>query len=405
MTLCTDANRLTINRPDLMERWDFNKNTLDPNKLTICTNEKVWWICEKEGHSYYASVSSQNYGKRCIYCFGQSVLPGFNDIDTLYPHIASMWSNKNEKTSSCFRPGSHKKAWFVCPNDVNGEFHEFFSSIKSVCILGTRCPYCANQKILTGYNDLAHLYPEVIEYWDYESNLDLDPRKIGINSTKKARFVCSLNHKWTSVIRNLTVGGTRCPFCSGKRVLPGFNDVCTSLPKCLEYWDYNKNTVKPTEISIGSDKKIWWKCNSNHSFGATILNFRNRNFVCLICLKGASTGERGLLSFIEGIIPDNILIYHNTRTIIKPYELDIYIPELKLAFEFNGMFWHSNRGIRRRTKGKFKTSKYHKMKSKICKSKGIKLIHIPEYLWVNEKERTCAYLSKQVKDRIVEVYK
>ena len=60
----------------------------------------------------------------------------------------------------------------------------------------------------------------------------------------------------------------------------------------------------------------------------------------------------------------------NDRTIIKPYELDVYIPAINLAFEVNGNFWHSE------LVGKDKN--YHINKTVLCNEKGIKLIHIFE---------------------------
>lgn len=61
----------------------------------------------------------------------------------------------------------------------------------------------------------------------------------------------------------------------------------------------------------------------------------------------------------------------NTRKIIKPLELDFYLPDLKLAVEFNGTYWHS--------KNAGKDINYHLNKSIICREKGIRLIHIYEF--------------------------
>lgn len=64
-------------------------------------------------------------------------------------------------------------------------------------------------------------------------------------------------------------------------------------------------------------------------------------------------------------------IQHNNRKIIKPLELDIYIPELKLGLEYNGLYWHCvERG--------FPKDK-HRLKSIACKNQGIRLIHIYEF--------------------------
>ena len=75
----------------------------------------------------------------------------------------------------------------------------------------------------------------------------------------------------------------------------------------------------------------------------------------------------------------NINYITKDRKIITPYELDIYIPDYKLAIECNGTYYHSS---------KINTNKnYHYNKSKLCEEKGIRLIHIYEYEWNDERQR------------------
>lgn len=88
-----------------------------------------------------------------------------------------------------------------------------------------------------------------------------------------------------------------------------------------------------------------------------------------------------LQNTIYDFIKDNckINITSNNRKIISPLELDIYIPEKKLAIEFNGLYWHSiNKGI---------DKNYHQNKSKLCYKKGIRLIHIYEDEWDDKNKR------------------
>lgn len=66
----------------------------------------------------------------------------------------------------------------------------------------------------------------------------------------------------------------------------------------------------------------------------------------------------------------------NRKDIIK-YELDIFLPDKKLAFEFNGLYWHSD---------KYKESNYHYNKHNLCKSKDIELVQIWEDDWVYKKD-------------------
>ena len=76
----------------------------------------------------------------------------------------------------------------------------------------------------------------------------------------------------------------------------------------------------------------------------------------------------------------------NTRNIIPPFELDLYIPDHNLAIEFNGLYWHSEMG------GKDK--KYHLNKTKMCEEKGIRLLHIFEDEWLSKKELCLDLLSR-----------
>jgi hypothetical protein len=82
-----------------------------------------------------------------------------------------------------------------------------------------------------------------------------------------------------------------------------------------------------------------------------------------------SNKEKQIVDYIRSIYNGEII--ENTRKIISPQELDIYIPEKNLAIEFNGNFWHSTQNIENKY--------YHFNKSIVCEEKGIRLIHIYEY--------------------------
>ena len=83
-----------------------------------------------------------------------------------------------------------------------------------------------------------------------------------------------------------------------------------------------------------------------------------------------SNEEKDLLDFIKDLTTEKII--SNDKSIINPYELDIYIPSKNLAFEFDGIYYHSNQ---------FKDKMYHYNKTKLCEEKGIRLIHVFEDDW------------------------
>lgn len=89
------------------------------------------------------------------------------------------------------------------------------------------------------------------------------------------------------------------------------------------------------------------------------------------------TLETDFFNFISSLTDKEVL--RNTRNVIAPLELDIYIPDMKLAFEFNGNYWHSENFGRGKN--------YHLIKTEICNKVGVRLIHIWEDEWVNNRSK------------------
>lgn len=86
-------------------------------------------------------------------------------------------------------------------------------------------------------------------------------------------------------------------------------------------------------------------------------------------LSNSSLGERNLGNWIKSL---GFVIETTNRSIIKPKELDIYIPMKKLAIEFNGVYYHSTVKVNK---------EYHKNKLDMCEKEGVKLIQIFEDEW------------------------
>ncbi len=104
---------------------------------------------------------------------------------------------------------------------------------------------------------------------------------------------------------------------------------------------------------------------------------------CPRCCHNQSTGEKDVLSFIKGIysgvVEENAWVLENFKyPSKKKMELDIYLPELKLAVEYNGVFWHS---VDRKGKG------YHIQKRKACEQQGIRMLSIWECDWHDSRKR------------------
>ena len=284
--LTEKENSLLFSNPEVAKEWNHEMNgNLKPEHFASNSNRKVWWKCSK-GHEWQAKISHRNGGSGCPYCAGQKSLKGYNDLQTANPILAKEWNyEKNgETTPNMVTIGSTKKVWWKCSKG-----HEWQASINNRN-KGRGCPFCSNKKALSGYNDLQTINPSLANEWNYEKNNGLTPADVMPNSDKKVWWKCSKRHEWQATIgsRNRGIG---CPYCSGKKALPGHNDLQSVNPALAKEWNYEKNNgLTPADVMPNSDKKVWWICIKGHEWQAIIGN-RHRGNGCPICRKNKSSGE------------------------------------------------------------------------------------------------------------------
>ena len=95
----------------------------------------------------------------------------------------------------------------------------------------------------------------------------------------------------------------------------------------------------------------------------------------ILVSDGTSDIENDIYLYIKSIYSGKII--QNDRSILNGKEIDIYLPEMNLAIEFNGLYWHSE---------VYKDKMYHQEKTILCENKGIQLIHIWEDDWLDKKD-------------------
>lgn len=269
--------------PELMDEWDWEKNNeLDifPDKISPVSDVKAWWKCKKCGNSWISSISNRvRLHSGCPYCSRKKAKKGFNDLQTTHPEIAKQWDySKNGKYSpEDYVSGSFRKIWWLCDKG-----HSWLATIASRTN-GHGCPYCSNNKILVGYNDLFTLCPDLKDEWDYDKNPGLNPYNYTRGSEQKIWWKCSKGHSWRARIAERG-SGQGCPYCSNQKILEGYNDLFTTCPNLKDEWDFEKNTdISPYKIAAGSSKKAWWKCKKcGNSWSATI-HSRSTGYGCPVC--------------------------------------------------------------------------------------------------------------------------
>ncbi len=182
----------------------------------------------------------------------------------------------------------------------------------------------------------------------------------------KIKIICP-THGVYEHIPNKHLSGRECPQCSMKRkgkkrelskdcVIEHFRDVHG------DEYDYSLVDYN------GTHEKIKIICQTHGIFEQIPLNHK-RGQRCPKCAKGESQYEVYVENFLNKY---GVKYKRNCRSLIKPYELDFYLPEYGLAIEINGIYWH---GENKGGKGR----KYHLNKTDMCKKMGVRLLHISDH--------------------------
>ena len=244
------------------------------------------------------------------------------------------WVKNNElgldPSKISYRSG--QKAWWICNNG------HAWSALISNRSKGSGCPYCAGRKVLPGYNDLATTNPQLTLEWNYQKNNDLTPQMVTSNSNKKVWWICSKGHEWEALINNRQ-RGAGCPYCANQKILPGYNDLQTIAPWLAMEWHpaYNGD-LTPEDVSIGTNKKIWWMCEFGNEWEASVHN-RYKGSGCPHCNNETKTSfaEQAIFFYLR-----QVAVAQN-RCVDFGKEIDIYLPEYKIGIEHNGKYYHENR--------------------------------------------------------------
>lgn len=156
--------------------------------------------------------------------------------------------------------------------------------------IGRKCSYCSGRKAGLS-NCLATNNLELSSEWHPTKNGNLTPYDVTCGSNKIVWWKCSNGHEWETQIcyRSNNIG---CPYCCHNLPSSDYNLYVINPELCRE-WDYEKNESKPEEYLPNSAKKVWWKCNKNHSWKAAIASRNGHS--CPYCLGKIPSANYNLL--------------------------------------------------------------------------------------------------------------
>lgn len=165
------------------------------------------------------------------------------------------------------------------------------------------------------YN-LAVLYPKIVKEWHPFKNGALTPYQVTPGNRRKIWWICERGHEWSASVGN-RVKGSGCPYCIGRRASETYNFAIIN-PIIANEWHPTKNgDLLPNEVTPGSNRKVWWKCERNHEWQASV-GGRTRGTGCPTCYQSirgqfarkAAIRKRGSL---QDKYPDVAKAWHPTK--------------------------------------------------------------------------------------------
>lgn len=253
--------------------------------------------------------------------------------------------------------------------DIICKEHGIFSQLPKVHIRGGGCPKCKgeNCKKRLRKNKIDVIDRMILKHNDRYTYSEFEYE--GTHS--KINIYCK-NHGLFNQYISSHLQGKGCPKCAGKNittseVIKKFENIHNNK------YDYSKVDYEDTNTDVRIN------CKNHGGFYQTPHAHLSGQGCPKCAMVGISKPEIELADFIKSL---NYKILTSKRNIINPLELDIYIPELNKAVEFNGNWWHYNH-----SNPNCKPKGYHAQKSNLCRKKGIKLLHIREDLWNRDKEK------------------
>lgn len=305
-------------------------------------------ICNN-GHIFYLSWQKFKQGRTCKYCNGSAIY--FDDVKK-----ALELENYTLLTTKDSYIGSKSPLCCMCNKG------HIFTTTWSRWLRGSRCKECYFVGLRVSKSEITNSVKEfgyeVIEFSDHIV-------------TSKSKFVvrCSCGHTYTTDW-NIWHRGHRCKLCSNKNRFDALKLSFSDVKTAVESEGYK---LLSTEY-INAFDRLELECPKAHKYKVRWNDWQQGNR-CPKCAFVESKGQKEIKLFLDGI---GVMSLENDRSIISPLELDIVIPNKKIAIEYCGLYWHSEK------MGKNKN--YHLNKLKLCEENGYKLITIFEDEWLNKQD-------------------
>ena len=386
----------------ILSEWtglDTDGNKLDIHKLGVQSNKYAIWIC-KHGHEWKARIQKRTLlNSGCPYCSNQKVKAGENDLETWCmknnPELIKQFTGLDEHgrviSMSQLPKSTHKKVYWS--HNIDNNEHKWLASISDRTCKNSGCPICNATNILRpGVNDLDTWcreneagYGRILrnQWLGIDENIDLiGMNQISKGSHRKVYWVCECGNIWLATpLSRIYHRNKGCPECSIQKAQiikrnslvsngQSLNDWCDNngmwgeiIKSQWEGEDESGNNISIMDVTYGSQIKMWWRHHKNgeeHRWLASIHNRTLNHSSCPICnTRSTSLAEQVIYQCFKSVYSSTV-----NRAKIHNKEFDIFIPEINLCIEYDGVYYHTDK------------EEHDNIKTDICNKYNIQFIRI-----------------------------
>ena len=259
-------NNLLTNYPDVTKWWNYEKNAPNrPEDFTLYSPSSAYFKCPECGTETYRHItdafSINSKGNPilfdCPYCSETKPIKGVNSLVDLYLELATQCISLVDPSNVL--PASSSRVEWKCP-DCGGTWYDLIINR----VNGSGCPFCEGRRALAGFNSLEDVNPKLAKEWS--PNNKHSANEVLPTSSYHALWNCpTCGGEYPARINIRKVGDNACPYCSGRKVLPGYNSFKAKHPNLMENeWATFENLViqvDPDQILDNCTKPVWWHCN------------------------------------------------------------------------------------------------------------------------------------------------
>ena len=216
---------------------------------------KVYWDCCGCGLSWVSTVRDRIVdGAKCPYCSGNKAIPGRTSLKALYPDIAAELRFEDERDPDTVLPNYGSRVQWNC----KACSQTWSSTVKERIQDGFRCPYCSGIRAIPGKNSLKALYPDIAA--EFFTDDGRDPDTVFPHYGVWVHWNCkACSQIWSSSVKERIQDGVECPYCSGKRAIPGKTSLKALYPYITAEFS-SENDFDPDTMLPNNNAWVKWNC-------------------------------------------------------------------------------------------------------------------------------------------------